>query len=132
MFAARIELVVLSVVVAGCAVDADLGDGEHDSFLTAGKADDPSSFSPAEAAGVLALVNSASLKELDDVVPLDARAANNIVMDPMASAERRTTFRLTMWSSSMQFRMWGRQRSARCSRMPTPTDMWTRNRPVVA
>ena len=53
-------------MLAGCSIDADAGDGENDSFLTGGKADDPSSLSPAEAAGVLALVNAAPLAELDD------------------------------------------------------------------
>jgi hypothetical protein len=53
-------------------------DGRDDAFLAGGKADGPVA-SAEETAAVLALVNTASLAELDEGVPLDVRAAEHIV-----------------------------------------------------
>ena len=72
--------------LAGCAaVDPDLVDGEHDSFITGGKEDSNGieDGSP-EAQGVLRVANETSLDVLDNStrqggVGLDRRAAENIV-----------------------------------------------------
>jgi hypothetical protein len=75
-------LVGLSLVLGACTSEmldpVALADGEHDAFAD-GKGDSAGGLTAAEEAGVLLVANTASLRELDDEVPLDRRAATNIV-----------------------------------------------------
>jgi hypothetical protein len=65
------------VVLAACALER-VEDGADDAFLVGGKADG-AGLDAEEAAAVLALVNRATVAELDGDAGLDARAARNIV-----------------------------------------------------
>jgi hypothetical protein len=70
---------MLSLAIACTdAPEADVVDGIDDDVVGTGKADGLA-FSPAETAALLELVNTATLGELDDEVPLDRRAAAGIV-----------------------------------------------------
>jgi hypothetical protein len=70
---------ITCTALIGCAtIDDEDVDGPDDQFLTGGKADGLEEGS-AEARAVLRVANHASLVTLDDRVPLDVRAARNIV-----------------------------------------------------
>jgi hypothetical protein len=78
----RDRLIVLLGLLTACdpaAPDTEPGDAIDDDIVLSGKADGLDGASPAEIDGVLALVNSASLEQLDFDVALDVRAAENIV-----------------------------------------------------
>lgn len=73
-------LLTLSVLLACDPSAADEAvDGKDDDALTGGKGDGSAGMSGAEQQAVLALVNTASVAVLDDLVPLDRRAALAIV-----------------------------------------------------
>lgn len=63
------------LLVAACGVEAE--DGESDALAQGGKAD--GGFSETELAAAVKAANELSLAQLDDDVPLSARAAKNIV-----------------------------------------------------
>ena len=73
------KLVVVALTgMVGCASNDTTGDGRDDSFTTDGKLDG-FSCTPAEAAAILQVSNTASLSTLKNDVGLTAKAADNVV-----------------------------------------------------
>jgi hypothetical protein len=73
-----LAMLLVASLVPACLADDAAEDGENDDFTGADGKADGYNLSAAEEAGVLELVNTASLSLLDNDVPLSSRAAKNI------------------------------------------------------
>lgn len=72
-----LRFAALALLLVSCVDDAEIEDGQHDTFETDGKAD--GGISETDASGVLAYVNQASTDDLRGEAHVTSRVANNVV-----------------------------------------------------